>query len=344
MSYTSLTYRYALSYVLSGEQFRHLQNVRQSRSHLTASRNFNVPTLPIRLATSEVYESDQSSKPLVTSVTDNRGSCSGPAPPKSWRSQTAVDPRDTPEFRAQALSLLASTGTAPGDSNFASQNRVPPLTLLCLQLILSKSTNSAEFREEIVPYIPEHLRRDLVRHCAVHSPLPAWKLDALYEPEGHADGELIIVGPTLIRDDHFLQSARALEASRPERATQEDWDWETDDISPTTFQSLILLSTPLPTSTLLTIPPTLTTLILINLPSHVPLHRLPKICPLLVIFDLSYNTWLNAPVGEGYKSLERVEWTRWSHLKVLGFRECYIADGLLQRINKGRWDDIDLVR
>jgi len=177
--------------------------------------------------------------------------------------------------------------------------------------------------------------------------LPEWKLYALFNVHGHTDGEIIIVGPSAsLRENHFLRAGHSSEESGPSRYDEdmeEVHDWETEDPS-SPLHSLILVSTLLTTSTLLTFPPTLIHLALINLPTSVPLHRLPKTCPLLVILDLSYNFWLNDAVGEATNALERIEWSRWGHLQLLGLRGCYLSAGLLEKINKGRWDDVEVVR
>ncbi|KAF8965248.1 hypothetical protein BDZ97DRAFT_797260 [Flammula alnicola] len=330
----------SLLHTLRGEQFRHLQNVRQSRTHLSLLRNYNAPTLPIGLRMPDYDPNSTDASPRQNTL----ASYSGPAPPKSWRPSPEKEDHETVAWRARALSLAASYL-----GNFTETPRVPSLALLCLKMILSNCTSSTEFREDVVPYIPPHLRRDVIRYCAIHSPLPNWKLYALFNPQGNADGEILIMGPTAsLHDDHFLRGRQPSEESnssiKPTTKPEDDQDWESEDLSDTPLLSLILVSTRLPTSTLFAFPPTITRLALINLSTSVPLHRLPKICPLLVLLDLSYNVWLKDPMGEGGNSLEKVPWTRWNHLEVLGLRDCYISDGLLQRVNKGRWDDVKVVR
>jgi len=41
--------------------------------------------------------------------------------------------------------------------------------------------------------------------------------------------------------------------------------------------------------------------------------------------------------------LRHVDWPRWNHLKVLGFRGNYVAENFLKGVNKGRWDEITVV-
>lgn len=259
-------------------------------------------------------------------------SCSGPAPPKSWRSSLQARNHDTPQWRAEALDVVAlRLGILPVTAS------VPSLSLLCLQVILASCEKSDEFREQIVPFIPDHLRRDLIRHCAIHAPLPAWKLDALLEPDGHVNGEIMVVGQSA-----FLQKdlQRIVDISRYNHSL----DWEIDDQGFQPLHTLVFLMSSLPNPVLLAIPPTLTTLALIDISSPQPLHRLPKLCPLLLLLDLSYNSWLKDPSEEGYDNFERVEWLRWGHLEILGLRECYATQELLHRIEEGRSGRMNIIR
>ncbi|KAG7447912.1 uncharacterized protein BT62DRAFT_1074446 [Guyanagaster necrorhizus] len=299
---------------LRGEQFRHSQNIQGSRIqvHLRAGLIHNSPTLPFKLHDHGIAATE------AESTAEMPQTWSGPKPPKSWRMEI------TSAMRANMLSLLLSV---------SSQASVPSLTLLCLRRISSMPTN--EFIHDIIPFVPPHLRCQLLRDTALHFPLPNPKLYALCEPEGTADGELIIVGPTQsLHNGFFLHSAR-------EGAYQTAWDEE--EWSPSPLHTFILLSTPLSTSTLLTLSPTITHMALINLPNALPLHRLPGICPLLVVLDLSYNVWLHLASKEATKILDRVQWNRWTHLRKLGFRDCYVYDGLLAKLNQGKWDDVQVV-
>uniref|UniRef100_A0A8H7Y5I2 DNA repair protein rhp54 n=1 Tax=Psilocybe cubensis TaxID=181762 RepID=A0A8H7Y5I2_PSICU len=327
-----------LLHTLRGEQFRHSQNLTNSRSHLSYIPNTNSPTLPIGLTIPEYDESGSTegtrrSRPLPL--------YSGPAPPKSWIPAPENDIKDTFLWRAKALDIVA-----PHLDNFMNSPRVPSLALLCMQLIISGCKNSKALQEDVVPFIPPHLRRDLIRHCAIHAPLPEWKLYALLNSNGHTDGEIIVMGPTAyLREDHFLRQMPSSQDARHSSHTEKvDRDWEVEDESERPLRSIVLVSTRLYTSTLLTFPPSITLLALINLPTSVSLHRLPKLCPLIAVLDLSFNFWLNDAVGGATYALDKIEWVRWGHLKVLGLRGCFVSTELLKKINEGRWDDIDSIR
>ncbi|CAA7266379.1 unnamed protein product [Cyclocybe aegerita] len=302
---------------LRGEQFRHRQNVAGSREHISALRNYNSPSLPVRLA-----DLEHGPSPAVVAPA---------ALQKRQHSPTETLTKERLGWHRQALNLVASHL-----GGFPDPLEAPSLSLLCLQTVLSHCSNSAEFKDGVVPFIPHHLRRDLVRYCAIQSPLPTWKLDAIFEPHGHADGEILVVGSEAsLREDHFSQ--------HQPHSPEEDITWEQESSS-SSLHTLVLLSTCLSTSTILTLPPTITTLALINLPSSIPLHRLPKLCPLLVFLDLSYNSWLQHPGSNSLNSLERVEWPRWNNLRVLGLRGCYVSEEVLRKVNQGRWDDVEIVR
>lgn len=269
-------------------------------------------------------------------------SYSGPAPPRSWRPSPEKDDQENTQWRARALKLVASYM-----GNFMDAPRVPSLALLCLQMIFAHCNNNAEFREDIVPYIPYHLRRDAIRYCAIHSPLPNWKLYALFNPQGNADGEILIMGPTAtLPEDHFVRGKSFPDGDNsPAQSTPPaDRNWESDDPSEEPLLSLILISTRLSISTVFSLPPTLTRLALINLSLPIPIHRLPKSCPLIVLLDLSFNEWLKDPKSEGVESLEKTPWTRWKNMEILGLRECYISNSLIRKINVGRWDDVNVIK
>jgi hypothetical protein len=260
----------------------------------------------------------------------------GPAPPKSWTSdKSQQDQRETAAWRSQALSLAASHIVG-----FIDPSQPPSLALICLKILLAKCTPT-EIREDIAPLVPVHLRRDFIRYYAIHFPLSDWKLDVLFHPDGHADGEILVVGPKVsLRDDYFLRGSHEVQ-SNPRHPRPEE-DWESDGLSVKPLQSLLMVSTRLSASTLLTLPPTLTHVALIDIQNAIPLHRFPKICPLLEFLDLSYNRWLEQP-GEGISMLDRVEWSRWTHLRVLGLRDCHLPEDILQKVNRGRWDDVAIV-
>ncbi|KII88420.1 hypothetical protein PLICRDRAFT_623556 [Plicaturopsis crispa FD-325 SS-3] len=335
-----------LLHTLRGEQFRHSQNVLRSRSHLSsASHSSTGPTLLSALD--------------WLSTEDERASASRPEPPKSWTQPSHVASKEENDgshsrtWRAEALSLVFSRPADEAhDTAYGSldqeqpQRTIPPLTMMCLRILLSCWTDP-EVGEEIVPYIPPHLRRDLLRHTAVNSPLPNSKLYPLCEPDGHANGEFIVIGPyASLRPNHF----QATQQPRPETLSHDDdgasgddsWD-SYDETPPRPFSVLAIISTQLTVSTFLTFPPTLTHLALVNVPSTVPLHRLPGICPLLIVLDVSHNKWLTA-ASKGAEKLLAVDWSRWSRLSVVGLRECEVTSEILAKINKGRWNDIEVFR
>jgi len=176
------------------------------------------------------------------------------------------------------------------------------------------------------------------------------------------DGEVIVVGPSVtLREDYFIRShsengSNAVIAGEDPHV---DWEWdmeEADMESP--LHSLVFLNTSISSSTLFSFPPTLTHLALINISMPVPLHRLPHIAPLIIILDVSYNAWLGAnsvpggrerlkgpqpPRDTPIMDLRHVDWPRWNHLKVLGFRGNYVPENFLKGVNKGRWDEITVV-
>jgi len=301
-----------LLHTLRGEHFRHAQNVRRSRAHISSSLTFNSSTLPVDLTNLNLggpgAESHKVESPNI---------------------------QETSEWRAQALDLLFSS--TDKSRRPCRELPIPPLTQLCLRILISFS--NVELAEDIVPFLPPHLRRDIIRYAAIHAPLPDSKLYALYGHEGHADGDLIVIGPqATLRDDFFIRSSHA----SPSNNVMVDWDSEKS--TPEPLSTFVLMSTPVAITTILTLPPTITHMALIRLPTPIPLHRLPGICPLVEVLDLSYNTWLSPTSGDAPKRLERVEWNRWNNLRVLGMRECLISDEMLRKLNRGRWDDVEVVR
>ncbi|TBU65817.1 hypothetical protein BD310DRAFT_804092 [Dichomitus squalens] len=420
----------SLLHTLRGEQFRHSQNLRRSRTHLKAlgSRTYNDPSLPF----SDIYKyahapSDDSTRdedrppPPLPVIREGhlehgypRGAVPGPPPPRSWsglfrhhdREHDAED-RDTVAFRRRALSLVFShtpwsfgSGDVPrlrsGDGGYSSDDEpaVPPLTQLCLRVLLAAFPDAAEFRDELLEVLPPMFRRDLLRYTAVHGPLPNGKLYALFEPEGHVDGEVIVVGPqATLQRDLFVSSsphsashrdggdeeaedrqngpsgsgqaqsslfgpdtegAEAEAEAEAETGEEEADDWEAESSSsqelPPPLQTLIVLNAQVPSATLFLLPLTLTRLALLALPVPSPqVHRLPRICPLLEVLDLSYNPWLNDPPGgKGHanveSTLDRIEWEKWARLQVLGLRMCNVPESIIARVNKGRLgDEVEIV-
>ncbi|KAK1235997.1 hypothetical protein PQX77_000766 [Marasmius sp. AFHP31] len=317
-----------------GEQFRHSQNQRRSRAHLSSSTfPRNKQSLPLDLiglslySDSETTESTQGVKPDSESSSSKY---SGPAPPKSWTAKRSTEESVTALWRRQALSLIFR-GWRP------LSDRVLPLTLMCISKILSYATTE-EFVDEVLPCIPPHLRLELLRYSAVFAPLCSTRLSALMDKEGDVDGELIVVGPNAsLNEEHF----RHLSPTSP---TGQDYDWDADDPSPHPLRLFALVSTNLTVSTLLSLPPTITHMALIKLSAPILLHRLPSACPLLEVLDLSYNQWLQSLSDETVKSLERLDWGRWKRLRTLGIRECSIPDETIAKVNRGRWDDVEIVQ
>ncbi|KAG6837295.1 hypothetical protein H0H93_011897 [Arthromyces matolae] len=317
-----------LLHTLRGEQFRHAQNLRRSRTHVSSfiARTSSLPTLPFDIHSDHDLSLSSSlitqSKPLSSASTNTPG----PEPPKSWTLiRPSQVPQETPAWRLRALSLVMPVASP----------RVPTLANLCLRILAS--VPAPEFHTDVIPWLAPHLRRDLIRFTAVHTPLPGAKLWPLYEPNGHVGTELIVVGPqAVLKDDYFIQS-KALS----EQTSDQDWDTDGRDVEP--LYTLVLISTRLATSTVFSFPPTITRMALINLPTPIPLHRLPNTCPLLIVLDLSYNSWLSV-IDDSDKAFERIDWGRWNTLNVLGLRECAISSTIVKKVNKGRWDDVQIVQ
>lgn len=345
-----MTSGYRSDRLFRGEQFRHAQNVRNSRAHISSTLAIrNKPTLPINLTTLNDQELYETRKPEEQQSSSSRSplKCPGPRPPKSWVAKLTT-PQDlcaTPSWRLDALSLLYSQLAVS-----IPTQRVLPLSVLCL-LPLIASCTSSELRDDVLPFIPQHLRKEVIRYTAIHDPLSASRLYALYEQEGHADGEIIVVGPQAsIRDDFFIQSNQEPRTDEnvlshpPSSTSNEKEDWEDEDTSPKLLQTFAAVSTSLSMSLILSLPPTITHLALVHLSSSISLHRLPRTCPLLIFLDLSYNEWLEYPSNETLKSLDRVDWARWSYLRTLGWRKCFVPNAMLVKINADRWDEINVVR
>lgn len=336
---------------LRGEHFRHSRNVQRVPASLPSLHVNNLPTLPISL----IYPSTDGR--LDGSVPSRHhstrpGRVAGPDPPRSWITlsspkTTEADLADinSPAWREHALDLVFSPGNAsvrpPGTSaSLRSLQKGEFSTLALLSLHVIRMECSGYELSEIRPYIPPHLRRVLMRHSAIHCPLSQIELNAICGEEGHADGELVVVGPyATLRSDHFRRSREVV----PEECAAEESTWDslaTEGSEPSALFSLTLLSTPLnfPLSDL---PPTITCLILINIPKPVSLQRLPLYCPLVSLLDLSYNSWLIPTSGE--KLLQDYPWTKLRYLKVLGLRGCCVTSTLLSQVNKGRWDDVDVI-
>ncbi|KAH7871738.1 uncharacterized protein C8R40DRAFT_528474 [Lentinula edodes] len=316
-------------HTLRGEQFRHSQNLNRSNDSLSAINAQNA--LTTRLLNLDYSSQETSAAQQQINFPRTSNGYSGPSPPKSWIKPFTIggDDRNSPSWRSEALSLIFHK--RPSSQKFTLN--ILSLTQLCLAKLLSECS-SPESIEDITPCLPAHLRLELVRYAAIHHPLSKPKLRALLSSEGHVNGELLVTGPSVsLHADHFLQS-KAQE--------REHWDAE-DQTTPSGLQCLIVLSTRLSVSTVSTFPLTITHLALINLEHPISLHRLPVHCPSLIVLDLSYNLWLTVMSSDTSKSIDRIDWERWTQLQVLGWKECYIPEGMLTRLNKGRWDDVEVV-
>jgi len=338
---------------LRGEHFRHSRNVQRVQASLPTPLHVNnLPTLPINLIYPSAEDGKQNAAAPSWHHYTRPGRVAGPDPPRSWTTLSSPKIKEadinSPAWRKHALDLVFSTGNAsvrpPGTSaslRSLQTGEFPTLALLSLHVIRMEC--SGYELAEIKPYIPPHLRRVLMRHSAINCPLSQIELNAICGEEGHADGELVVVGPhATLRSDHFRRIHSSTE-SVPEECAAEESTWDslaTQGSEPSALFSLTLLSTPL-TFTLNNLPPTITCLALINIPKPVSLQRLPLYCPLVSLLDLSYNSWLIPASGE--KLLQDYPWTKLRYLKVLGLRGCQVTSTLLSQVNRGRWDDVDVV-
>lgn len=366
-----------------GEHFRHSQNLRRSRAHLShaTTYSYNDPSLPYshifayhKTSSEEQQHPSQDREPFQSSSSSqgvpqqtNVRDVAVPGPSWSRLFGEGAEPPTEEDidkliWRMKALSLLYSHLPPSPGSAVRLQGNIAPLTQMCFRALLSIYSGD-EFVEDLVPALPPHLRRDMLRWSAAYMPLPSAKLYALCE-DGHADGELIVIGPqaSLLRD-HFKQSTRITHVrsdghnniERDNFAAEEEgddsWDSPSHAYAPSPLYCLALVSVTLSISTLLTFPPTLTHLALLGLSEPAPVHRLPRICPLVEIFDLSFNPWLNQNVAgkaileeESEESIvRRVEWSRWTRLRVLALRECGVKEDLIPFVNGSRWVDVEII-
>ncbi|KAJ7774946.1 hypothetical protein B0H16DRAFT_1713391 [Mycena metata] len=309
---------------LRGESFRHARNQKQHLplADLTTQHTHNSPTLPANLLADSAYtQEDASRRPRDTRealFVVKRVDRPQHGPPATITSTSA--------WRAEALSL-----TIPA---IGEHQNVPPLTSLCLQ-ILRTAPFDADFSENILPFIPPHLRRTLLRWSAVQAPLTTHQLRALCGSDGDVAGELIVVGPDAgLREDHFKHAD----------ANSRFAEWESEDwVAPPPMHTFVLVSSHLAVSLMCTLPATLTHLALVNVLNPVSLHRLPMICPLVESLDLSYNTWLVAE-ADARERLGKIQWSRWHQLRILGMRGCHVPTATVAEVNKGRWDDVHVVK
>ncbi len=280
--------------------------------------------------------------PHTDDVKVNSTPVAGPIP-RSWVvAAPPVKKFEGPEWRETALSLFfAQIGGFSGPRPMDATPVVPRLGELCLRVVLKYCGTNADVLKDLVPCLGPHLRKQLVRICAIHCPLPSASLRVLLgEEHNQIDGELIVMEPTSPPRPELFQA----EQGQAQTDLEGLWDAETGDIpGPRPLTALAILSTALPVPTLLAFPPSITHLTLVHLSAPIPLHRLPDKCPLLEMLDISYNLWLGDQTWGGERALERVAWHRWAFLKVLGCRECEIAPNELRKVNEGRWDDVMIV-
>lgn len=231
-----------------------------------------------------------------------------------------------------ALSLVP--GGLPADWTL-----VPSLTGLCMKVLLDTFSEPEDFEHALLPFLPLHLRCVLQRHTAIHAPLPTQKLHALLGEPGHLNGELIVVGP----DVSLRRDATALK--HPDQSPVDDsqeWDAEDPFVDSFELQTLALVSIDLSFRTLITFPRSLTRLALVDISTPPPISRLPSLCPSIVVLDLSFNSWLEDP-DQSHVILGMVNWDKWGDLDVLGLRSCSVYQDALDRVNKNRWTDVQII-
>ena len=327
----------------SGEHFRRALNSQRTPGAAPLPTS---PALGPSLPYAEIYGLQPhhfSSKAPHIDVTVTSTLVAGPIP-RSWAVTTAPAKAFAgPEWRETALSLFfAQIGGSSATGSVGANPRaaVPRLGEYCLRVILRYCGTDANVLKDLVLYLGPHLRKQMMRMCAVRCPLPSASLRVLLGAEhNEVDGELIVVEPTSPLRPELFQLEQGQAQNNPEGL----WDAETyDGLGPQPLTALAILSAALPIPTLLAFPPSVTRLALVHLTAPIPLHRLPDKCPLLEMLDISYNLWLGEPQS-GERVLERVAWQRWAYLKVLGCRECGIALEELGKINEGRWDDVTIV-
>lgn len=310
-----------------GEQFRHDQNLRKIKVRHHAH-------LPTRSLPPHLLTSSDSGERTPSRVSSGQVSNTAGPIPKSWRIATEeVQNKESPEWRADALSLVLSGLQA---------NRTPviPLAELCMGVLLHIFSEQEDFEQVLLPLLPLHLRYVLQRYTAIYAPLSVSRLNALAEDSGHINGELIVVGPnaSLRRDVIALKP--------PDRQIPVDGsqDWEAEDPFVDSFElrTIALVSTDLSSQTILSFPRSLTRLALVNIPTPPSIFKLPILCPSIVILDLSFNSWLKDP-DRSHGILGMIAWDKWNNLNILGLRGCSVHQDTLDRVNRNRWVDIQIL-
>ena len=308
--------------IYRGEQFRHEQNIRKNKvRHL-------VPCLPARSLPPHLLTSSDSAERTTSRVPSSREAPNTAGPvPKSWRLATKeIQNKDSPEWRANALSLVSGLQ--------AYHTPVPSLAELCMRILLDAYSEPKDFEQVLLPLLPPHLRYIFQRYTAVHAPLSAPMLSALVGQSGHINGELFVVGPNASLHKDGIVTDRQI-------PVDDSQDWEADDPFVDSFElrTLALVSTGWSFQTLLFFPRSLTRLALINIPTQPPMFKLPTLCPSIVILDLSFNSWLDCQ-DRSYTILGMINWDKWNDLSVLGLRGCSVHQVTLDRVNRNRWEDV----
>ena len=304
-----------------GEQFRHDRNMQKNK----ARHHVHIPakSLPPYLSSSD----------SASGASDEIQNVAGPVP-KSWRTfPKEVRDKRTPEWRADALSLVLAG--LPANQTF-----IPPLAELCMEVLLDAFPELEDFEQALVPFLPLHLRYALQRYTAIHAPLSTPRLHALLGEPGHLNGELIAVGP----DVSLRKAAIALKPPDHRTLADDPQGWEAGDPYVDSFglQTLALVSIDLSFRTLLTFPRSLKRLALVDIPTPPLIYRLPSLCPSIVVLDLSFNSWLRDP-DLSRAILGKVNWDKWDELDVLGLRSCSVHQDALDRVNKNRWTDVQII-
>jgi hypothetical protein len=305
-----------------GEQYRHDQNVRKNK----VRHHAHIPTtsLPPYLLPSSDSE-DRAPRTYTNTA--------GPVP-KSWRVvPKEIQDKETPEWRADALSLVL-------DGLPANRPLIPSLAELCMKVLLDTFRELEDFEGALLPSLPLHLRCVFQRYTAIHAPLSNPRLHALLGERGHLNGELIVVGPNA----SLRRDAIALKPTGHQIPVDNSQDWEVEDPFLDSFelQTLALVSVNLSFQTVLTFPRSLVRLALVDISTPPPILRLPSLCPSIVVLDLSFNSWLEDP-ERSHAILGMVTWGKWGDLDVLGLRGCSVHQSTLDKVNQNRWMDVQII-
>jgi len=197
---------------------------------------------------------------------------------------------------------------------------------MCIDVIIAEGIS-----EELVPYIAPDLRRDILRRAAVVNPCLSAEEILLLCSKGGTEGELVLSGSEI--SPSVLQTLLTDYTPSSDAGKEESWDDSEEQQEGTAdLTRLVLFNASLPASCMTFLPPTLTHLALLHLPSSIslqthinstiaststPIWRLPPQLPLIEFFDISFNPWL-LPT----RSFDKIPWGAWRRLKFVGLREC----------------------